>query len=77
MHQGKLVFAQLMLCLSVFAWAPFRSTKAAIKLHVLLDLRGNIPCFIHISDGKTHEVNARQLPFVAFSNVPKRVLACK
>ena len=44
-------------CLSVFAWAPFRSTKAAIKLHTLLDLRGNIPRFIHITDGKTHEVN--------------------
>lgn len=45
------------LCLSVFPWAPFRSTKAAIKLHKLLDLRGNIPSFIHISDGKWHEVN--------------------
>src|ERR687895_408364 len=45
------------LCLSVFPWAPFRSTKAAIKLHTLLDLRGNIPSFIHISDGKYHEVN--------------------
>lgn len=45
------------LCLSVFPWAPFRTTKAAIKLHTLLDLRGNIPSFIHISDGKLHEVN--------------------
>ena len=45
------------LCLSLFPWAPFRSTKAAIRLHTLLDLRGNIPAFIHISDGKTHEVN--------------------
>jgi len=45
------------LCLSVFPWAPFRTTKAAIKLHTLLDLRGNIPSFIHISDGKMHEVN--------------------
>jgi hypothetical protein len=44
------------LCLSVFAWAPFRSTKAAIKLHALLDLRGNIPSFIFISDGKMHDV---------------------
>ena len=44
-------------CLSLFPWAPFRSTKAAVKLHTLLDLRGNIPAFIHISDGKTHEVN--------------------
>jgi len=45
------------LCLSVFPWAVFRSTKAALKLHTLLDLRGNIPTFIHISDGKVHEVN--------------------
>jgi len=45
------------LCLSVFPWAPFRATKAAIKLHTLLDLRGNIPSFIFISDGKLHEVN--------------------
>lgn len=45
------------LCLSVFPWAPFRSAKAAIKLHTLLDLRGNIPSFIFISDGKLHEVN--------------------
>jgi Domain of unknown function (DUF4372)/Transposase DDE domain len=45
------------LCLSVFPWAPFRTTKAAIKLHTLLDLRGNIPSFIFISDGKMHDVN--------------------
>ena len=45
------------LCLSLFDWAPFRSTKAAIKLHTLLDLRGAIPAFIHISDGKMHDVN--------------------
>jgi transposase len=45
------------LCLSLFEWAPFRSTKAAIKLHTLLDLRGAIPAFIHISDGKLHDVN--------------------
>ena len=45
------------LCLSVFPWAHFRKTKGAIKLHTLLDLRGNIPTFIHISDGKLHEVN--------------------
>jgi hypothetical protein len=45
------------LCLSLFDWAPFRSTKAAIKLHTLLDLRGNIPAFIYISDGKLHDVN--------------------
>jgi hypothetical protein len=49
------------LCLSVFPWAPFRSTKAAVKLHTLLDLRGNIPSFIHISDGKMHDVNALEL----------------
>ena len=45
------------LCLSLFDWAPFRSTKAAIKLHTLLDLRGAIPAFIHISDGKMGDVN--------------------
>ncbi|HEV7376307.1 MAG TPA: IS4 family transposase [Pyrinomonadaceae bacterium] len=45
------------LCLSLFEWAPFRSTKAAVKLHTLLDLRGSIPTFIHISDGKLHDVN--------------------
>jgi len=45
------------LCLSVFPWAPFQQSKAAIKLHTLLDLRGNIPTFMHISDGKMHEVN--------------------
>jgi hypothetical protein len=45
------------LCLSLFPWAPFRSTKAAVKLHTLLDLRGNIPTFLHISDGKLHDVN--------------------
>lgn len=45
------------LCLSLFDWAPFRKTKAAVKLHTLLDLRGAIPAFIHISDGKMHEVN--------------------
>jgi hypothetical protein len=52
------------LCLSVFPWAPFRTTKAAVKLHTLLDLRGNIPAFIHISDGKMHDVNVldRLLP---------------
>ena len=49
------------LCLSVFPWAPFRATKAAIKLHTLLDLRGAIPSFIHISDGKMHDVNVLDL----------------
>jgi transposase len=46
------------LCLSVFPWARFRRTKAAIKLHTLLDLRGDIPTFIWITDGKVHDVNA-------------------
>src|SRR5262245_45808385 len=45
------------LCLSVFPWASFRSTKAAVKLHTLLDLRGSISSFIFISDGKLHDVN--------------------
>lgn len=45
------------LCLSVFPWALFKSTKSAVKLHTLLDLRGNIPTFMHISDGKMHDVN--------------------
>jgi hypothetical protein len=45
------------LCLSVFWWAPFRRAKAAVKLHTLLDLRGNLPVFIRITDGKTHDVN--------------------
>ena len=46
------------LCLSVFPRAHFRTTKAAVKMHTLLDLRGNIPSFIHISDGKLHDVHA-------------------
>lgn len=45
------------LCLTLFPWAPFRRHKAAVKLHTLLDLRGNIPTFIRVSSGKTHEVN--------------------
>lgn len=45
------------LCLSMFPWASFRRNKGAVKLHTLLDLRGSIPTFIHISDGKLHEVN--------------------
>jgi IS4 transposase len=44
------------LCLSLFDWVPFRSTKAAVKMHTLLDLRGNIPAFIHVSDGKMGDV---------------------
>lgn len=49
------------LCLSLFPWARFRSTKAAVKMHTLLDLRGNIPSFIHVSDGKMHDVHALDL----------------
>lgn len=49
------------LCLALFEWAPFRSTKAAIKLHTVIDLHGSIPSFIHISDGKMHDVNALDL----------------
>lgn len=45
------------LCLQVFPWAKFRANKGAVKLHTLLDLRGNIPTFIHITNGKVHEVN--------------------
>ena len=49
------------LCLAVFPWAHFRITKAAVKMHTLLDLRGNIPSFIHVSDGKLHDVHALDL----------------
>ncbi len=49
------------LCLSVFPWAHFRRAKSAVKLHTLMDLRGNIPTFIHISDGKLHDVNVLDL----------------
>ncbi len=49
------------LCLALFPWAPFRQAKAAVKLHTLLDLRGAIPTFIHISDGKLHDVNVLDL----------------
>lgn len=45
------------LCLSLFPWAKFRKHKAAVKLHTLMDLRGSIPCFIRITDGKVHDVN--------------------
>ncbi len=46
------------LCMSVFPWAHFRSTKSAVKMHTLLDLRGNIPSFIHVSNGKLHLTGA-------------------
>lgn len=56
------------LSLALFPWAHFRKAKAAVKLHTLLDLRGNIPTFIHISDGKLHEVNVLdQIAFEAGS----------
>src|ERR1700741_4963108 len=49
------------LCMSMFPWAHFRTTKSAVKMHTLLDLRGNIPSFIHISDGKMADVQALDL----------------
>lgn len=49
------------LCLTLFPWASFRRTKAAVKLHTLLNLRGAIPSFIHISNGKLHDVHALDL----------------
>jgi hypothetical protein len=49
------------LCLSLFPWASFRKTKAAVKLHAMIDLHGNIPEFIHITNGKVHDVNAMDL----------------
>ena len=49
------------LCLSMFPWAPFRTAKTAVKVHTLMDLRGSIPSFIHISDGKLHDVNVLDL----------------
>ena len=52
------------LCLSVFPWAHFRTAKAAVKMHTLLDLRGNIPSFIHVSDGKLHDVHALDMLLV-------------
>lgn len=56
------------LCLSLFPWAKFRRRKGAVKLHTLLDLRGSIPCFIHISTGNMHDVNVLdQLPLEAGS----------
>jgi hypothetical protein len=56
------------LCLSLFPWAEFREHKAAIKLHTLMDLEGSIPTFIHISDGRTHDVNVLDmLPIIAGS----------
>jgi Transposase DDE domain len=45
------------LCLNLFQWATYRSTKAAVKVHTLLDLRGSIPTFVHISNGRLHDIN--------------------
>ncbi len=44
------------LCMTLFPWAKFRRRKVAVKLHTLLDLRGNIPTFVHVSHGKVHDV---------------------
>lgn len=49
------------LCLELFPWAHFRKTKGAVKAHTLLDLRGNIPCWVHVTTGKVHDVNALDL----------------
>jgi hypothetical protein len=49
------------LCLSLFPWARFRKTKAAVKAHTLLDLRGNIPCWIHVTTGDVHDVNVMDM----------------
>jgi hypothetical protein len=49
------------LCLNVYSWARFRKAKAAVKLHVQLDLKNSIPCFIHITTGKVHEINVLDL----------------
>lgn len=57
-------FTTIDLCLSLFAWAPFRATKAAVKLHTLLDARGSIPAFIHVSDGRLHDIQV--LDMLAF-----------
>jgi hypothetical protein len=51
------------LCLSVFWWAKFRKHKAAIKLHTLLDIRCQIPCFVHITDDLSHDVNVHDIPY--------------
>jgi len=49
------------LCLALFPWATFRKTKAAVKAHTLLDLRGNIPCWVHVTTGAVHDVNVMDL----------------
>jgi len=66
------------LCLSLSPWAKFRKTKLAVKLHTLLDLRGAIPSFIHISDGKLHDVNVLDVliaePGAFYCSVPEITL---
>jgi hypothetical protein len=54
-------FTTIDLCMSMFPWAHFRTTKSAVKMHTLLDLRGNIPSFIHVSDAKMADVHALDL----------------
>ena len=54
------------LCLSVFWWAEFRTAKAAVKIHTLIDIKTSIPCFIHITDGTVHDVNA--LDIIKYEN---------
>ncbi|MCX2682119.1 transposase [Galbibacter sp. EGI 63066] len=49
------------LCLSMYPWAKFRRNKAAVKLHLQLDLKNSIPCFVHITTGKVHEVNVLEM----------------
>ena len=58
------------LCLKLFPWATFRRTKAAVKLHTLINLRGSIPTFIHINDGKVHDVNALGVVGTALTGRP-------
>lgn len=59
------------LCLSLFPWARFRKQKGAVKMHTLLDLRGNIPTFIQITDGKVHDVNIFILPSLTIAKLYK------
>jgi hypothetical protein len=64
------------LCLSVFPWARFQSTKGAVKMHTLLDLRGSIPTFIEVSDGKLHDVNIIVTAH-SLSHAPKPASCCE
>ncbi len=58
------------LCLPVFPWAPFRQSKAAVRMHTLLDLRGNMPAFVHVSDGEMHEINVLDQSAIGLSSSP-------